>query len=209
MDEGKTMNFIRKTSLVAGVIAISACATDETPVYIAAAPTPSPMQLCEVTSLAQERKSAIETIQGANVKGMQNGQSFLSRKLQDYQARMEIAYRGMVSSCNLYANCLDRNSGREEQCVRSENNYSEARGQFYAMISESDRIKANIEIARQRAIAAAANAAAEKRRLDRLRQEKENSKQQNSSQVGDCSPSCSTTANIFTDSCCPVDDEDE
>ena len=191
------------------VLSMNASAPQDTPIIIAPSPTPSPMQLCEVSSLAQERKSAIETVQGANVKGMQNGQSFLSRKLQDYEARMEIAYRGMGSSCNLYANCLDRNSGREEQCVRSENNYSEARGQFYAMISESDRITANIEIARQKALAAAAKAAAEKRRLERLEAEKQQGKKQNSSQTGDCSPSCSSTANIFTDSCCPVDDENE
>jgi len=210
MVEGKTMNIVRTTSLIAAVTAmsLSGCAKPETPVIIAASPSPSPMQLCEVTALAQERKSAIETVQGADVDGMRNGQTFLSRKLKDYEARMEIAYRGMVSTCNIYANCLDRNGAREEQCIRSEGNYTEARGQFYAMISESDKIRANIEIARQRAIAAAASAAAEKRRLERIQQEKAKEKQQQRVDSG-CRPSCSTTANIFTDNCCPVDEDEE
>lgn len=167
-------------------------------------PTPSPQQLCQVTSLAEERKSAIATVEGASTEGWQEGETFLSRKLERYEARMEIAYRSMVSSCNLYANCLDRNSGAESACTRSEASYDTARGQFFTMVSEADQLAAEIEVARLKAVAAKANAEAARRRAQAKKKKKHSTaKDDNGS---GCKPDCATTGNIFTDNCCPVED---
>lgn len=201
------------TPVLLAAVALASCRTtwndrdDEDWVVFAPKAEPSPMQLCEVTPLAQERQSAIETVEGADVSGWQKGKTFLAKRLKSYEARMEIAYRSMVSSCNLYANCLDRTGGFEEQCLRSEANYSEARGQFFAMVSEADNLAAEIEVARQRAIAAQARAEAARRQAEAEKTKKK--KHRPGSPDGRCLPSCSTTGNIFTTDCCPVDDDDE
>ncbi|MEL7113367.1 MAG: hypothetical protein AAGK93_10595, partial [Pseudomonadota bacterium] len=166
---------------------------------------PSAQQLCEVTALAEERKSAISTVEGASTDGWEEGQTFLSNKLERYEARMEIAYRSMVSSCNLYANCLDRNDGVESSCNRSGTSYDKARGQFFAMVSEADRLAAEIEVNRLKAVAAQANAAAARSRAEADKRKKEKPTKESSGGDG-CKPDCATTGNIFTDNCCPVED---
>ncbi|MEM1380559.1 MAG: hypothetical protein AAGH41_08040 [Pseudomonadota bacterium] len=202
---------ISKLSVALAALAIAGCQTfdmgggDDEIIFIPPKPDPSPQQLCQVTALAEERKSAIRTVEGADVEGWEKGETFLASKLEKYEARMEIAYRSMVSSCNLYANCLDRNGGNESNCLRSEAGFTKARSQFFNMVSEADKLAAEIEVARQKALAAQANALAAKRRAE---QEKKKHQKKSSGDEGGCSPDCATTGNIFTDNCCPVDDDD-
>lgn len=179
-------------ALALGAFALSGCSVfgrGPAPVNIVQPdPKPSPSQLCQVRALAEERSSAIKTVRGAEVSGSETGQTFLQDKLKSYEARMEIAYRSMVSSCQLYANCLNQNAADETKCLRSEANYSSARSQFFDMVGEADRIVIEIEAhARRHA----------KKRHDRHPHVKEG-------REGRCKPECSTTANIFTDDCCPV-----
>ena len=222
MDEGGIMGRERMTSVGAALIALTTLAgcagwpgqKDEKWIVIQEPSRPSPQQLCEVTALAQERKSAIQTVEGADIDGWQEGETFLARKLQSYEARMEIAYRSMVSSCNIYANCLDRNGGSEERCTRSESGYMSARQQFFTMVSEADELAAEIEVARYQAVIAKARADeakqkaaadAAKRRADAAK--KTPAKKDEGSKA--CKPDCATTGNIFTDNCCPMDKKDD
>ena len=185
-------NLFRKGALLAasGAILASCAKEPPAPIYVLPDPSPSPQQICQPDALAQERSSAIATVRGAETEGRQTSQTFLADKLDRYEARLEIAYRSMVSSCQLYANCLDRNDGNEQSCMRSESNYASARSQFYGMVSEGDRLAADVRAANARAAAAEQKTEDQPRRDDR---------------DGRCRPECSTTANVFTDNCCPVE----
>ncbi|MEM1409201.1 MAG: hypothetical protein AAGG79_00475 [Pseudomonadota bacterium] len=171
-------------------------------IFVETDQSPSPQQLCETTALAEERRSALQRVEGAETTGSRTGRTFLQDKLNAYEAEMEIAYRGMVSSCNLYANCLDRNSGVETACLRSEDSYNDARRQFFAMVGQADALAAEVEIARAEA-ARAAN-----RRHRRGARGYAPSAGAQSTGDGGCQTACATTGNIFTSTCCPVDSGD-
>lgn len=183
---------IRQAASALAVAALlSSCGTfkkDSGPIIVQAPPTATPQQLCQVTALAEERSAAIETVRGADMKGRQSSETFLRDKLRSYEANLEIAYRSMVSSCQLYANCLDRNGSDETRCLRSESNYADARSQFYDMVSQSQILAAEV----RRLTSTAAQPAGNKR------------SQNTENREGRCKSECSTTANIFTDNCCPT-----
>ncbi len=145
--------------------------------------SPSPMQICSASSLAEERQSTMNAVNGAERQAQQSGQTVLSQKLQSYSARFEIAHRSMVSSCQLYANCLDSNSGKETKCLRSESRMSAAQSEYYKMLSELDRLTAEVKI----------------------RTGQTNNPQPPAPDAGaKCDPNCATVQNVFTTDCCPL-----
>lgn len=187
------MLFRKTTLLIACAGVLASCAKEPpAPVYVLPEPSPSPQQICQPAALAQERSSAIETVRGAETQGSQSSQTFLSSKLERYEARLEIAYRDMVATCQIYANCLDRNDGDEQRCVRSEENHASARRSFYAMISEADRLAAEVRTT-QTSSSGTSQSTSGRRTENR---------------EGRCRPECATTANVFTDDCCPVENND-
>ncbi|MEO1042930.1 MAG: hypothetical protein AAFX52_11620 [Pseudomonadota bacterium] len=157
-------------------------------VLTACSHSPSPMQICSASSLAEERNSTMSAVNGAERRASQNGATVLSQKLQSYSARFEIAHRSMVSSCQLYANCLDTNGGKETKCLRSESRLASAQSEYYGMIREFDRLQAEVEQTCCRANA-----------RGRGRQPVPGTVQQQG-----CNPNCATTQNVFTTDCCPL-----
>jgi len=145
--------------------------------------SPSPMQICSASSLAEERQSTMNAVNGAERQAQQTGQTVLSQKLQSYSARFEIAHRSMVSSCQLYANCLDSNGGQETKCLRSESRMSAAQSEYYSMLRELDRLTAQVNI-----------------RTGQTR----NPQPPAPTPATKCDPNCATVQNVFTTDCCPL-----
>ncbi|MEM6912449.1 MAG: hypothetical protein AAF511_00585 [Pseudomonadota bacterium] len=159
-------------------------------VLTACSHSPSPMQICSSSSLAEERSSTMTAVNGAERRASQSGQTVLSEKLQSYSARFEIAHRSMVSSCQLYANCLDTNGGKETKCLRSESRLDAAQSEYYGMLREFDRLQMEVS----------------KTCCQTERQEgpAHRNPDNNNTPTPGCNPNCATTQNVFTTDCCPL-----
>ena len=154
--------------------------------------SPSPMQICSASSLAEERTSTMSAINGAERRAQQSGETVLSQKLQSYSARFEIAHRSIVSSCQLYANCLDANGSNETKCLRSESRLNAAQSEYYDMLREFDRLQTEVQKSCCQDQRVTTNPEALKRDDD------------DPASPDGCKTECSTTQNVFTTDCCPL-----
>ncbi|GGY50192.1 hypothetical protein [Parvularcula lutaonensis] len=197
---------VRVLSVIAALLALTACETqpnarrgvmldnpfrnDSNTVITTKSTGPTPMQICSSASLAEERTTTQNIVRGAQESASVSGQTVLERKLKAYSAEFEIAHRSMVRSCQLYANCMDRNNGDEGRCTRSEMRLAEAEGRYYDLIRQRDLLASQARISRPAGSSAT---------------ESDCSKKTCGKPKSRCKAECDTTANIFTDDCCPTD----
>jgi uncharacterized protein YukE len=153
---------------------------------------PTPMQLCSGAALAEERQTNQQIVRGAQQQAAIQGQTILGEKLEAYSAEFEIAHRAMTRSCQLLANCMDQNRGNEMQCTKSSERMTATEDRYYDLLSQRDQLVAQVEIAKAQA--------APKARSQPKGCKKDPCKPAKSR----CQETCATTANIFTDDCCPA-----
>jgi hypothetical protein len=199
---------------IAIVLLVAGCENTPPPtqtLYRTVQPTPS--QICDTTSLAEEKTSTEAIVRGAQAQASSAGATNQAAKLKRYTADFEIAHQSMVRSCRIYANCLNTNGANEMRCMRSEQRWAEAERRYYDLLMQRDRLIASVKKSTKKASATASPGASQNTVVNVV----QNCGAKDCPRKCDdcegtcpdrkcpkpCRKACPTTANIFTDSCCP------
>jgi hypothetical protein len=125
-------------SAAVGLLALAACKTgypdDDDLVGIGPSPVAIAKQVCEISALAEERDTLIESIDAdypeSGGTSKEHRWTILKDKLREYRAEVEASYRFVTQACNSYSLCMENNGYREESCTQTRDAWIKSQEKF-------------------------------------------------------------------------------